>query len=881
MCNALRHALWLLARLVVSLRYRIRVHGWDQVRGLKGPVLLLPNHPGFIDPVLILTAFYGAFRPRPVVYEENFRNPVLRPLAKLLAAVPVPALERPSREARARAERAVAEVIEGLRRGENFVLWPSGWVQRDGVERLGGASALTDILRAVPDAEVVLVRTRGVWGSMFTYARTGDRPRLLRSFVIGFLLLLANLVFFMPRRRVDITVERLDRGKLPELVKDKVNRWFEDWYNAGGPERPTYVPYHFLFGPRTYVFPPPPRRPRREIDPDRVTPETRAAVGEILADKLGRPLTAEELRPDTRLDDLGLDSLQRMELTLAVEQRFGFSADQAPETVGELEALAQGLVEKEPPRPPPAVWFRPPSDEGPLRIPGETIPAALVARALANPRDVAAADDPAGLVRYDRLLVGALVTARRLARVPAATVGLMLPASVACDTMVLGVYLAGKVPVLLNWTTGPANLTHAVRLTGLTHVITSRRLRDRLGIAVEGVQVLDVEDLRDQVGTVELLRTLLAVRFLPGRVRRRVPQVAPDAPAVVLFTSGSEKAPKAVPLTHRNILTNQRGVLAALGPTRRDGVLGFLPMFHSFGFTLTGLLPLLVGVRVVHHPDPTDASGLARKVAAYKPTILAGTPTFVGHIFDRARPGELDSLRLIVVGAEKCPAALFERSRQVAPGACLLEGYGVTECSPVVAVNRPEANRPGTVGRPLPGVEVCVVDLETGATLPPGKIGMLLVSGPSVFPGYLGDEASPFVEREGKRWYVTGDLVEIDSDGFLHFRGRLKRFLKAGGEMISLPALEEPFARLYPPTRDGPRVAVEGVETENGPWIVLFTTEPITLKEANALLLKEGFHGVMRVDEVRRVERIPVLGTGKTDYNRLRAMVAERTPVRG
>jgi acyl-CoA synthetase (AMP-forming)/AMP-acid ligase II len=216
----------------------------------------------------------------------------------------------------------------------------------------------------------------------------------------------------------------------------------------------------------------------------------------------------------------------------------------------------------------------------------------------------------------------------------------------------------------------------------------------------------------------------------------------------------------------------------------------------------------------------------------------------------------------------------------VAPGAHLLEGYGVTECSPVVAVNRPEAHSPGSVGQPLPGVEVRVEDLETGEKLPPGKMGMLLVSGPCVFPGYLGEEASPFVEREGKRWYVTGDLVEIDAEGFIHFRGRLKRFLKAGGEMISLPALEEVFTRLHPPTKDGPLVAVEGVETESGRHIMLFTTEPITLKEANALLQKEGFHGVMRLDEVRRLDKIPVLGTGKIDYKRLREMIAEATPAK-
>lgn len=878
MLDAIRRALWLLAQAIIPLRYRVRVHGWDGVRDLKGPVLLLPNHPGYIDPVLILTSLYYPFRPRPLLYEDNFRTPVLRPMATLLRAVPIPELDRPSREALERTERAVEEVIAGLRRGENFVLWPAGHVQRDGVERLGSARALTDILRAVPEATIILVRTRGVWGSLFTYAQ-GPTPRLGRCFRTGFLRLLANLVFFMPRRPVEITVEPLDRARLPELERDPINRWFEDWYNAGGPERPTYVPYHFLFGPRTFAFPTASAPGDDEAVAARVRPETRAAVAEILADKLGRTLSPDELDPRAALDALGLDSLQRMDLALAVEQRFGFSVDPAPVTVGQLLALAEGLVETEPLKPPAPEWFRPPADAARPRLLGETIARAFINRALDDRRHVAAADDLSGVVSYERLLAGALLMARRFERLPTTNIGLLLPASVACDTMFLGLSLAGKVPVLLNWTTGPANLAHAVRLTGLAHVVTSWRLRDRLGLDIPGVQFLDVEDLRRQVGRLEGLRTWLAVRWLPARVRRRVPAALPDAVAAILFTSGSEKAPKAVPLTHRNILANQAGTLGAIGPTARDSILSFLPMFHSFGFTVTGLLPLMAGVRVVHHPDPTDAGALARKIAAYRPTLVAGTPAFIEHILERARPGELDSLRLIFVGAEKCPAALFEKARRTVPGAELVEGYGVTECSPVIAANRPDANRPGSVGLPLPGVEATVTDLETGDVLPAGKMGMLMVHGPSVFPGYLGDEASPFVERRGKRWYVTGDLAEFDADGFLHFRGRLKRFLKAGGEMISLPALEEPFATAFPPGEDGPRAAVEGMETEDGRRIVLFTTEPITLREANARLIEAGFRGVMRLDDVRRLERIPVLGTGKTDYRRLRGMIELRPEV--
>jgi len=228
---------------------------------------------------------------------------------------------------------------------------------------------------------------------------------------------------------------------------------------------------------------------------------------------------------------------------------------------------------------------------------------------------------------------------------------------------------------------------------------------------------------------------------------------------------------------------------------------------------------------------------------------------------------------LAVIGAEKCPQALFDKAKTLAPNVEILEGYGITECSPVVSVNRPGQVKPGTIGDPLPGVEVCVTDLETHEKLPQGKVGMLLVAGPCVFPGYIGNEESPFRELDGKRWYVTGDLTAIDDTGAIVFHGRLKRFLKAGGEMISLPALEEPFTKQYPATDKGPRVAVEGIETPGGRRVVLFTTETISLRDANALLQKEGFRGVMRLDDVKKVDAIPVLGTGKTDYKVLRALI--------
>jgi long-chain-fatty-acid--[acyl-carrier-protein] ligase len=874
MLTLLRWTMWAVLRFLFALRYKIRVVGKPEVFQKPGPYLFMPNHPALIEPPNLIVHLWPTFQVRPMLLETNFQSPILAPFSWMLRAIKVPDISRASVEDRARAEGAVREVIAALKAGENVILWPSGRLSRDGSERIGGARTAADVLAAVPEVTVVLARTRGLWGTMFSFA--DGEPSIMKGLVRGLGIWAANLFFFAPRRRATVTLEAFTRTERPEPTRAAVNLWLEKWFNADVPrEVPTFVPRHFLFGPSTHEFPPPP--PPAEFDVSRVKPETKVAVAQIVSEKINRPISDRENVPETTFVQLAVDSLDAMEITAEVEQRFGFNSDTMPTSLGALWALAEGLQEKAPPKPPPAGWTDPPGDDTPLSVPGETVAEAFLTQALARRKMVIVADDLAGGVTYEKLVVGATAMADRFRALEGANVGLMLPASTACDLAFLGLHLAGKVPVVLNWTTGPSNLGHAVTVMHLSHVVTSKAFVDRVCVQVPGAKLLFLEELRTGMGKFELVRRLLAVRFFGGSLKKRLLgrlDRDPHKPAVVLFTSGSEKAPKAVPLSHHNIISDQRGCLEALGVGRNNSALGFLPMFHSFGLTVTGLLPVFVGVRVVHHPDPTDAGALVRKIATYKPTLMAGTPTFVGYILDRAKPGDLDSLRIIIVGAEKCPQSLFDKAKAIAPRAELLEGYGITECSPVVSVNRPGSVKPGTIGDPLPNVEVCVTDLETKEVLPHGRRGMLHVAGPTVFPGYVGyDGPPPFEELKGKRWYVTGDLAELDPTGAIVFHGRLKRFLKAGGEMISLPSLEEPFARKYPPTDAGPRVAVEGIETPDGRRIVLFSTEPMTVREANTLLQEEGFRGVMRLDEVRQVDQIPVLGSGKTDYKVLRRMI--------
>ncbi len=865
---------WSVLRLLLSFRYRTEVRGLEQLGRLQGPTLVLPNHPAYIDPLLV-SSHIRLHKPlRPMVFSGTYRMLFLRPWMAIVNAFEVPDLSAHSRDAQSRALEMIDAVVKRLNAGDCLLVYPSGRLQRGNLEVVGAARAVHEIVSRCPDINIVLLRTRGVWGSMFSCAETGSQPDLASRVRVALGWVLASMFFFLPRRQVTIQVEVVERGALPIDSREQFNAYLESWYNTDGGQEPAFVRYHHLFGPAEGQFGAASGEP--DFDVTQIKPKTIHLVNELVQSHLGRQLAEQELQPETKLETIGLDSLDRMDLALKIEQQFGFRSNAVSDTLGGLWALADGQLDQSGDEPilAPEAWRAAEPSREPPSVLADTLAEAFVRRVLKMPNQVAVADSLSGALTYRRMLIGAELMARRFAKFEEKHVGIMLPASVAADIVFFALQLAGKVPVMMNWTTGPANLTHGVQVTGVRHIVTSRKMIDRLGIEVDGADYVFLEEVKAGIKKPEAILALISTYLMLGRFLRRLPKQQADDPAVFLFTSGSENAPKTVPLTHRNVIVNVRDGLDALSAESGDSLLGFLPPFHSFGLTGNLLLAHLSGIRCVRFADPTDAAGLVRTIAAYRPTMLFTTPTFLGYILSACQSDELQSLRKVVTGAEKCSEAIFQRCREVAPDVTVLEGYGITECSPVVAANAMGSIKAGTVGRPVKSVEVCIVEVDSGRLLGRDETGMLLVSGPSIFSGYYQhDGPSPFVEVNGKTWYKTGDLVAMDQEGFLHFQGRLKRFLKAGGEMISLPALEEPFSRAYPADEDGPKVAVEGVETEDGRHVVLFTTQNLSLRDAGNMLLEAGLHGVMRLDEVRQLPSIPVLGTGKTDYKELRRQV--------
>jgi long-chain-fatty-acid--[acyl-carrier-protein] ligase len=687
---------------------------------------------------------------------------------------------------------------------------------------------------------------------------------------------LANGAIFTPRRQV--TIELYEPTDLPRNAdRNELNNYLETFYNEDAPPR-TYVPYTIWerSGPMQL---PEPQAPLVARSPEDVPDATRRLVADYLRELTG----FEKLRDEDKLAyDLGMDSLTRADLVVWLAKEFGVvDADvDGLQTVGDVMlAACREVVIARPHdlKPVPAKWFRGWPHERIAVIPCKTITEAFLAQAARHPKLPVIADQLSGVKTYRDIIVGIFALRPIIERIKGERIGIMLPASVAADVVYLSCLFAGKTPVMVNWTTGSRDLVFALDSLGVKHVLSAGGLVAR--IEAQGTDLSAVKDrlvLMENVGREitlgRKLRALAASRLSWARLRSA--HVSPVA--AILLTSGSETQPKAVPLTHANILGNLNDVLKIVRLNHDDCLVAFLPPFHSFGLSVTMILPLAGALRAVYHTNPTESALLARIIEAYKANMLVGTPTFLGGIVRAARPGQLDSLRLAVTGAEKCTPRTYEAIAECCPKATILEGYGITECSPIVAANGDDNPQPYTIGRMLPSLEYAIVNVDTWQSVGPGEAGLLLVRGPSVFGGYVDPRvASPFVEFKGRQWYRTGDLVSQDEQGMLTFRGRLKRFVKIGGEMISLPAIEAALEPLFVSESDeGPVLAVEATPDENHPELILFTTKPADRQTANRQLRDAGLSPLHNISRIVQLDAIPVLGTGKTDYRALRQTLA-------
>lgn len=528
-----------------------------------------------------------------------------------------------------------------------------------------------------------------------------------------------------------------------------------------------------------------------------------------------------------------------------------------------------------------------------------TLGSAFIDTAKRNSDELMVADSLAGPLTGIKFLTGVICFSRLIKKYSKEqNVGLLLPTSSAGSIANMAAILRGKTVINLNFTASRDALESSVSKAGIKTIYTSRKFIDKL--AKKGVdlndafpesQLIYMEDLKTEISKLTSLRTFLTALILPADVLKFLYQkkVTIDSPAAILFSSGSEGTPKGVVLSHRNIMANLKQISDMLNTEDTDVVMASLPLFHAFGLTVTTFMPLVEGIPMICHPDPTDAVNIAKAIAKYRATIFCGTSTFLRLYTKNKRihPLMLESLRIVVAGAEKLSPDVRDAFK-LKFNKDIYEGYGATETTPVASVNIPDAidvnywsiqlgNKQGTVGMPLPGSSFRIVDPESLAELPTGEDGLILIGGCQVMLGYLDDEEKTnevIAMIDDKRWYKTGDKGHLDEDGFLTIVDRYSRFAKLGGEMISLTAVEESIrAALKEPELE--LVAVNLPDEKKGEKVILMITKEIELADLKKAMLDAEANPLMIPAAISVVEEIPKLGSGKTDFKAAKKLVLE------
>ncbi|MGD0191984.1 MAG: AMP-binding protein [Rhizomicrobium sp.] len=486
-------------------------------------------------------------------------------------------------------------------------------------------------------------------------------------------------------------------------------------------------------------------------------------------------------------------------------------------------------------------------------------------------KQIALIDGDERAFTYDEIVRAALALGNALKKGTryGESVGVMLPSGAGAVIAFFAVSAYGRVPAMLNFTAGASGLKSAVRTAQIKRIVTAHRFvelgkfEDLVKELSDGAEFVYLEEVRENLTLMDKAKAAIG-QYVPRLVSSRP---AHDVPAVILFTSGTEGDPKGVALSHLNLLSNVEQVRSHIALYPTDILFNPLPTFHCFGLTVGALMPLLLGIKVVFHPTPLQPHEIVKRIKRSGATILLSTDTFISQYARAGDQGDLNSLRLAVCGAERLrdeTRALIRKKYSIE----LLEGYGVTETAPVIAANQPGANRSGTVGRMVQGMEARLDPVEG---IP--NAGRLVVRGPNVMLGYIKPDKPGVIVPPHGGWHDTGDVVSIDEDGFIAIKGRLKRFAKVGGETVSLAVVESCASALWP---DYSHAAIVMPGERKGEEIVLVTTCPDAQRTDFAGWVSN--HGVSELAIPRRfvrVESVPVLGTGKTDYTKVTKTVIE------
>ena len=874
-----------LMKFFIRLRYRVNIT-WLELLDEKWSKLILPSHVALMDPVIMFAFLWEKKWLSPVVTEDYFNIPVLKQIFKSIWAISVPDLTKNSKDLDASV--IVADAIKALENDRNILLYPQWALARQGFQSIVGKKTAFLISQAAPkDTKILTVTIRWLWWSRSSRAWTWKAPNLALFVVKWLRFVIWNLFLLVPKRKVEIEIK--DSTALLHKVEkkwlDAFNQELEKIYNAKWEEKLNYLTGLCWYNTTKYHKEP-------AVIQWSIKDLKKSSFNwnaDVPADILNK-ITAivKKIKPeftgkiwlDTNLIlECFFDSLDMAELKSTVQSAFS-NASNPPlldlKTVWDVAMMA--------------VWHSATTEEmkpcewkysGDSKliyahikdlINKESTVLTLMKESLKiNKSDGFCYDSIFGVQSRNDFLIKAYLIADLLKKMPWERIAIMLPSLSATSLLVVWCYLAKKIPVMLNWTQSEEAFAHCIKSQNVQVILTAKSFFQK--VQTPWLQKYKMTFFEDVLKDISLVQKLTAVcKAMCFKIPTDISKIA-----VVLFTSWSESLPKTVELTHENILNDLLWAAGVVWIKNSDVEICYLPPFHSFGFALWIVMPLISWARIVFTPDPNDSKTIADLIGHTKSTFLCSTPTFLNGIVQIAKDDQLKSLRIAIVWAEKCPKELFTNFSKKSPNATIIEWYGITECSPVIAVNPFKRNaeiKRWTVWLPILGQTVKILDLDTHKEQPAKKEWMIYVSWLNIFGWYVDKKLeSPFEEFDGKKWYKTWDLWYLDKDGYLTISWRLKRFVKIAWEMISLPAIEIVLARKWKHSDGTECLAVEAQENDWAVKLTLFTTEKLWTNEVNDYLHSQWVTNLVSIASIMQLKEIPMLGTWKVDHVQLKSIL--------
>ena len=900
--------------LMLRLRYKIIVKGKDHINFKKlqeKGVLILPNHPTFgLDPFFVTNFAGKKLDMIPLVTENFFNTFVLKLFMWCTRAKPVMSFDTAVTDYKFQeTEKLYNEVVEHLKQGEKILMFPAGGLKTTAKERIGGRSLAYRLMQDAPDTELLLVRISGLWGSSFSTAQSeGQTPTMSKMFFKSIYKLLLNGIFFSPRRRVLIEFFAPGDSFPNHGTKLEFNKRLEQFYNSYPTEadlysgtlseetrveeEPLILRKEFFWSaklPKVNVL-----QKQACVFEDLYIPgQVRRDVIFELSQLSGK--SVKDIKDeDDLVYDIGLDSMDIATIYTYIDSHFELDSDVQPgdlKTVKDLFLAAMHLNKKKKKEEKENSIKGWPQQKRKRKAPeyakGETVIEAFLNSCNRMGTAPACSDITSGILDYQTMKRAAIILSEKIRKLEGEYIAVLLPATAGTYILQMAIYLAGKTPVPLNWTVGTYFMNHAIKLVDIRCIISSEKFLKRLdnvdlGSAID--KIVAVEDLKADISFMDKIKGVIkAKRSTRAIIKSCCPNINPEAIAVMLFTSGSTALPKAVPLTHKNVMSNQKSSLKNINLDSDDVILKCLPPFHVFGWSLS-ILPLLCGVRICFSPDPLDGGTLSKQILKWKCTILMMAPTFLAHLFKVATIGQLKTLRLVISGAEKAQANLLEYIAKLGH-VKFVEGYGLTETSPILACGSVFQTSMVGVGKVIDSCEVIIMNIDSLEKFTmPHQVGEILACGDSVFSGYYKqDNRDVFISIEGKKYYRTGDLGYFDEGGHLHLEGRLKLSFKRGGEMISSQAIETTLTECAKEKKwidqesiSGSLFAVVPKEKQGASTkIVLFTSLNLSVDQVNTALKDKGFARLYKINEIIQLEEMPLLKSGKICYRKLFEKVNE------